>query len=38
MIKDGHETFDQLKSAYCFNNVFIDVAPQLTSIIPESQT
>ena len=37
MITDGHEIFDQGKTANYFNNFYVDIGPKLVSIIPESQ-
>ena len=38
MIIDGLEISDQGKIANCFNKFFVDIAPKLASVIPESQT
>ena len=37
VILNSHETFDQEKIANCFNKFFVEIAPKLASIIPESQ-
>ena len=38
MIIDGQEIFDQGKIANYFNKFFVDIAPKLASMTPESQT
>ena len=37
MIIDAQEIFDQRKIANCFSKFFVDIGPELASMIPKSQ-